>query len=82
MRRHFNDIDRDFNGSISQAELKAYYARVTGVKLFDSEILEMIREADVANYDGKIQLGEFCDIVIRAKNFKVSWEEGGSKTVL
>ena len=37
-----------------------------GEELFDSEVDEMIREADVQNVDGRISLGEFTDIVVKA----------------
>lgn len=64
LRRHFNHIDADGNGDVSWSELKAYYAIELGVDLMEFEVDDMMREADFANKDGRIQFAEFVDIAV------------------
>jgi Ca2+-binding EF-hand superfamily protein len=67
----------DGNGLISGDELKEFYRRTFGDKLFDSEIEEMMADADMTR-DGHIQLGEFVDIVVKASKHESShkWKKG------
>ena len=76
LRRHFRDADLDGNESISRAELKAYYDKKLHEKLYDSEIDEMINEADIGKPDGRIQFGEFVDIccLAKARETSVKWQ--------
>ena len=76
LRRQFDEADIDGNKTISRAELKAYYDKKLHEKLYDSEIDEMINEADIGMPDGRIQFGEFVDIccLAKARETSVKWQ--------
>ena len=63
----FRLFDRDHNGTISSAELKTVMTDISGERVSDSEIQEMIQEADT-NRDGLIQLGEFVEVMKRHRD--------------
>lgn len=58
----FRLFDRDHNGTISAAELKTVMSDISGEIVSDSEIQDMIEEADT-NRDGLIQLSEFVEVM-------------------
>lgn len=58
----FQLFDRDRNGTISATELKIVMSAISGEMVNDSEIREMIEEADT-NRDGLIQLSEFIEVM-------------------
>lgn len=58
-------FDRNGNGRIEAAELQCVMSQVSGEKIPDSEIADMIQEADT-NKNGVIELNEF--IVIMKKH--------------
>ena len=65
LRKHFNQIDADGNGDVSWTELKGYYASSLGVDLMEFEVDEMMKEADFANRDSRIQFAEFLDVMVK-----------------
>jgi len=67
-RRAFFDIDRNHDGHITSVELHDYYQRMLGESLTHAEVQAMMTEADVLDHNGRIEIGEFCDITIRARN--------------
>ena len=67
LRRHFNRIDADGNGDVSWSELKSYYAIELGVDLLEFEVDDMMKEADFANKDSRIQFAEFVDIAVKCQ---------------
>lgn len=56
-RDAFRIIDKDNNGFVSTAELRAIYIAL-GIKISDEEVEEMIREADL-DADGVVTFEEF-----------------------
>lgn len=54
--------DRNGNGRIEAAELQAVMSQVSGEKISDAEITEMISEADT-NKNGVVELNEFIEIM-------------------
>lgn len=58
----FQLFDRDQNGTISASELKAVMSAISGEMVSDTEIRDMIEEADT-NRDGLIQLSEFIEVM-------------------
>jgi len=58
MREAFAVFDRDGNGFITAEELRIVMTNL-GEKLSESEVAEMIREADLDG-DGQINYDEFC----------------------
>ena len=55
-------FDRNGNGRIEAAELKCVMSQVSGEKIPDSEIADMIQEADT-NKNGVVELNEFIEIM-------------------
>ena len=62
IREAFKVFDKDNNGFISAAELRHVMTNL-GEKLTESEVDEMIREADVDG-DGQINYEEFCRMML------------------
>jgi len=67
LRDAFGRIDRNHDGHITTTELHDYYQKTIGDDLTVGEVLDMMNEADI-DHNAKIELGEFADITIRAKN--------------
>eukprot|EP01088_Endostelium_zonatum_P020516 TRINITY_DN7608_c0_g1_i1.p1 TRINITY_DN7608_c0_g1~~TRINITY_DN7608_c0_g1_i1.p1 ORF type:complete len:153 (-),score=58.12 TRINITY_DN7608_c0_g1_i1:81-539(-) len=61
MRVVFETFDKDKNGFISAQELKSMMFKL-GEKLSDSELADMMREAD-SNGDGQVDYNEFVQIM-------------------
>jgi len=61
LREAFKVFDRDGNGYISAAELRHVMTSI-GEKLSESEVDEMIREAD-SNNDGQVAYDEFVKLL-------------------
>ena len=58
----FRLFDRDGNGTLTATELKTVMTSVSGERVSDAEVQEMISEADT-NGDGVIQLQEFIEVM-------------------
>lgn len=58
----FRLFDRDNNGTISADELQTVMSAVSGERVSQAEVAEMISEADTNN-DGVIQLSEFITVM-------------------
>ena len=58
----FSLIDRNSNGRLETEELRTVMSQVAGEKLTESDISEMIEEAD-SNKNGVIELNEFIDVL-------------------
>jgi calmodulin len=58
----FQLFDRNNNGRLEAAELQTVMSQVSGERVPESEIRDMINEAD-ANKNGVIELNEFINIM-------------------
>lgn len=58
----FSIFDINKNGTIDATELRTVMSQVSGEKVPESEVLDMIREADT-NHNGVVELNEFIEIM-------------------
>ena len=63
----FSHFDRNGNGRIEASELKTVLSQISGEKVSENEVLEMIREADI-NKNGVIEVNEFIEIMKKQRD--------------
>lgn len=63
----FKLFDLNGNGSIDAAELQTVMSQVSGERISDQEIRDMIQEAD-ANRNGVIEFLEFIEVMKRHRD--------------
>ncbi|CAG9315555.1 unnamed protein product [Blepharisma stoltei] len=57
-------FDLNGNGSIDSSELQSVMSQISGERISDQEIRDMIREADT-NHNGVIEFNEFIEVMRR-----------------
>ena len=66
LKKYFNEIDKNGNGSIELLELRNFYLNKFGIDLHETELISMVREAD-KNDNKRVEFPEFVDICIEGK---------------
>ena len=66
LTKAFDAVDKDGDGFIAYEELSAAVVTLSGEKLSDAEVEEMLKEVDT-NQDGKIDFTEFVQAMTKTE---------------